>query len=43
MLREAFDSVVREGQALRGEYLPAIEQKARSLDAGKVLDLVRGA
>ena len=43
MLRDTFDSIVREGQALRGEYLPAIEQKARSLDAGKVLDLVRGA
>jgi hypothetical protein len=43
MLRDAFDSVVREGKALRGEYLPAIEEKARSLDAGKVLQLVRGA
>ncbi len=42
MLRDAFDSVVREGKVLRGEYLPAIEEKARSLDAGKVLQLVRG-
>ena len=43
MLREAFQSGVAEAQALRGQYLPAIEQKAQSLDAGKVLDLVRGA
>jgi uncharacterized protein (DUF697 family) len=42
-LREAFDSVVREAQGLRTQYLPAIEEKARSLDAGKVLDLVRKA
>jgi hypothetical protein len=34
---------VAEAQALRAQYLPAIEQKARSLDAGKVLDLVRKA
>jgi uncharacterized protein (DUF697 family)/uncharacterized tellurite resistance protein B-like protein len=43
MLRDAFDSIVHEGRALRGQYLPAIEEKARSLDAGKVLQLVRGA
>ena len=43
MLREAFDSVVKEGQALRGQYMPAIEEQARSLDPGKVLALVRGA
>jgi uncharacterized protein (DUF697 family)/tellurite resistance protein len=42
MLRETFDSVVREGQALRGQYLPAIQEKARLLDAGKVLRMVRG-
>ena len=43
MLREAFQSGVAEAQALRAQYLPAIEQQARSLDAGKVLDLVRKA
>lgn len=43
MLREAFDSVVREAQGLRTQYLPAIEEKARSLDTGKVLELVTQA
>ena len=42
MLREAYASIMREGQALRGQYLPAIEEKARTLDAGKVLQMVRG-
>ena len=42
MLREAFESIVGEGQALRGEYLPAIQEKARSLDPAKLLALVRG-
>lgn len=40
MLRETFDSVVREAQGLRSQHLPAIEEKARSLDPSKVLDLV---
>jgi uncharacterized protein (DUF697 family) len=42
MLRETFDSVVGEGKALSGEYLPAMREKARSLDPAKVLSLVRG-
>jgi uncharacterized protein (DUF697 family)/tellurite resistance protein len=43
MLREAYERVVQEGRALQGEYLPAMREKARTLDAGKVLDMVRGA
>jgi uncharacterized protein (DUF697 family)/tellurite resistance protein len=42
MLREAYESVVKEGRALQGEYLPAIREKASTLDAGKVLAMVRG-
>jgi uncharacterized protein (DUF697 family)/tellurite resistance protein len=43
MLKEAFSGVVKEGQGLQTQYLPAIQEKARTLDAGKVLSLVRGA
>lgn len=43
MLKEAFAGVVKEGQGLQTQYLPAIQEKARTLDAGKVLSLVRGA
>ena len=43
MLKDAFSGVVKEGQSLQTQYLPAIQEKARTLDAGKVLSLVRGA
>jgi uncharacterized protein (DUF697 family) len=43
MLKESFSGVVQEGKSLQTQYLPAIQEKARTLDAGKVLSLVRGA
>ncbi|RQO53581.1 GTPase [Variovorax sp. KBW07] len=43
MLKEAFSGVVKEGQGLQTQYLPQIQEKARTLDAGKILSLVRGA
>jgi len=43
MLKDTFSGVVKEGQSLQAQYLPAIQEKARTLDAGKVLSLVRGA
>ncbi|BEP64257.1 hypothetical protein GmRootV213_48110 [Variovorax sp. V213] len=43
MLKDSFSNVVQEGKGLQTQYLPAIREKARSLDAGKVLALVRGA
>jgi uncharacterized protein (DUF697 family)/tellurite resistance protein len=43
MLKDAFASVMQEGKGLQTQYLPAIQEKARTLDAGKVLSLVRGA
>lgn len=43
MLKDAYASVVDEGRNLQGRYLPAIQDKARTLDAGKVLAMVRGA
>ncbi|NML17914.1 YcjF family protein [Azohydromonas caseinilytica] len=42
MLKDAYASVVAEAQNLQGRYLPAMQEKARGLDAGKVLALVRG-
>lgn len=42
MLKDAYASVAAEAQGLQGRYLPAMQEKARGLDAGKVLALVRG-
>lgn len=42
MLKDAYASVTAEAQGLQGRYLPAMREKARGLDAGKVLALVRG-
>ena len=42
MLKDAFEHVLQEGRSLQGEYLPAIREKARGLDATKVLSMVRG-
>lgn len=42
MLKDAYASVVDEGRRLQQQHLPAIQDKARTLDAGKVLALVRG-
>jgi hypothetical protein len=43
MLREAYASMTREAQGLQAKYLPAMQERARTLDAGKVMALVRGA
>ena len=42
MLQEAYAGIAREAQGLQGRYLPQMQQQARSLDAGKVLAMVRG-
>ncbi len=42
MLRDSYAAVLGEAQQLQGRYLPAMQQQARSLDAGKVLAMVRG-
>lgn len=43
MLKDAYASVAAEAQGLQGRYLPAMQEKARTLDAGKVLALVKGS
>jgi uncharacterized protein (DUF697 family)/tellurite resistance protein len=42
MLKDAYASVTQEAQGLQSRYLPAIQERARTLDAGKVLAMVRG-
>ncbi len=43
MLKDAYADIMKEGQDLRGRYLPAMQEQARTLDAGKVMAMVRGA
>ena len=43
MLKDSYTSVVQEGRQLQTQYLPAIQEKARTLDAAKILAMVRGA
>jgi len=43
MLKDTYAAVMLEGQGLQDRYLPAIRDQARTLDAGKVLAMVRGA
>ncbi len=43
MLKDAYATVMQEARSLQSQYLPAIQDKARTLDAGKVLAMVRGA
>nr|WP_315235156.1 DUF533 domain-containing protein [uncultured Albidiferax sp.] len=43
VLKDAYASVTQEAHGLHSRYLPAMQQTARSLDAGKVLAMVRGA
>lgn len=42
MLKEAYAGITQEAQGLRDRYLPQMEQQSRTLDAGKVLSMVRG-
>jgi uncharacterized protein (DUF697 family)/tellurite resistance protein len=43
MLKDAYASVLQQGRKLQSDYLPAIQDRARTLDAKKVLAMVRGA
>jgi uncharacterized protein (DUF697 family)/uncharacterized tellurite resistance protein B-like protein len=42
LLQETFQSLLTPAKQLQQQYLPQIEQKARSLDMGQVMNLVRG-
>ena len=43
MLKEAYEKMAQEARGMQGRYLPAMQEKARTLDAGKVLAMVRGS
>jgi uncharacterized protein (DUF697 family) len=42
MLRDAFQNLLGPAKELQTRYLPQIEQKAATLDAGQIMSLVRG-
>lgn len=42
MLREAFQQMLGQAKALRGNYLPQMQEQARSLTPARVMELVRG-
>ncbi len=42
VLKEAYGAMLGEAQGLKDRYGPAMQEQARTLDAGKVLSLVRG-
>lgn len=42
LLRETFQSLLGPAKQLQAQYLPQIQQKAQTLDAAKVLAMVRG-
>lgn len=43
MLRDTFQNLLGPAKQLQTQYLPQIQQKAATLDAGQILSLVRGA
>jgi uncharacterized protein (DUF697 family) len=43
MLKDVYASVVQEGRNIQSQYLPAIQDKARTLNPSEVLAMVRGA
>lgn len=42
VLKDGYASLVQEAQGMQGKYLPAMREQARTLDAGKVMAMVRG-
>ncbi len=43
MLKDTYANVTQEGKSLQTRYLPAIQEKARTLNPSQVLAMVRGA
>ena len=43
MLRETFQNLLGPAKQMQSQYLPQIQQKAATLDAGKIMAMVRGA
>ena len=43
LMRETYQSLLEPAKQLQTQYLPQIQQKAQTLDAGQVMAMVRGA
>ncbi len=43
LLKQAFADMLGEGKRLQAQYAPKIADRARTLDAAKIVDMVRGA
>lgn len=42
MLRDAYEHVMRDGKEMQVRYLPQMEETARGLNVGKIMEMVRG-
>lgn len=42
LLRQTFQDLLGPAKQMQTQYLPQIQQQARSLDMGQVMNLVRG-
>ena len=43
LLRQAFDDLLQQGRALQARYGPQIEQQARAIDVGRLVQFVKAA
>ena len=43
LLRHAFDDLMQQGRALQARYVPQIEQQARAIDVGRLVQFVKAA
>ena len=43
LLRQAFDDSLQQGRALQARYVPQIEQQARAIDVGRLVQFVKAA
>ena len=43
MLKDAYTSMVGQARGLQAQYMPQIEQQAKTVDLGKVVQMVRAS
>ena len=43
LIQRSFSEMLAQGKALQAEYLPQIQQRARTLDVAKIVQTVRGS
>jgi hypothetical protein len=43
LIQQTYQSLLGQAKQLQGQYSPEIEQKARTLDAGQVMQMVRSS